>query len=92
MNSEPLKTMREKDRNNIERLPDWLDKMVSLIQYSKTRQNTMMKSPITLITFFLLGLPVVNCEQCGTQAGEAVCPSGLCCSQYGWCGTGDACE
>eukprot|EP00956_Cyclotella_meneghiniana_P038677 scaffold157980_cov23-Cyclotella_meneghiniana.AAC.1 len=89
MDHEPLKTVQEKGRNNIERLPDWLDKMVSLIQYSKTRQNTIMKfkSPITLITFFLLGLSVVNCEQCGTQAGGAVCPSGLCCSQYGWCGT-----
>ena len=26
-------------------------------------------------------------EQCGTQAGGALCPGGLCCSQYGWCGT-----
>ncbi|XP_030942484.1 endochitinase 2-like [Quercus lobata] len=26
-------------------------------------------------------------EQCGTQAGGALCPGGQCCSQYGWCGT-----
>ncbi|KAM3743634.1 hypothetical protein ACB098_07G161500 [Castanea mollissima] len=26
-------------------------------------------------------------EQCGTQAGDALCPGGLCCSQHGWCGT-----
>ncbi|XP_074577590.1 endochitinase-like [Curcuma longa] len=26
-------------------------------------------------------------EQCGRQAGGAACPSGLCCSQFGWCGT-----
>ncbi|KAL4616457.1 hypothetical protein ACB092_07G200300, partial [Castanea dentata] len=26
-------------------------------------------------------------EQCGTQAGGALCPNGLCCSQWGWCGT-----
>lgn len=26
-------------------------------------------------------------EQCGKQAGGASCPGGLCCSQYGWCGT-----
>ncbi|KAL6011877.1 Chitinase 1 [Asimina triloba] len=25
-------------------------------------------------------------EQCGTQAGGALCPGGLCCSQFGWCG------
>ncbi|CAK7329390.1 unnamed protein product [Dovyalis caffra] len=29
-------------------------------------------------------------EQCGSQAGDAVCPGGLCCSQYGYCGTSDA--
>lgn len=27
-----------------------------------------------------------SAEQCGRQAGGAVCPNGLCCSQYGWCG------
>nr|XP_023896808.1 endochitinase-like [Quercus suber] len=26
-------------------------------------------------------------EQCGTQAEGALCPDGLCCSQYGYCGT-----
>ncbi|KAI5684045.1 hypothetical protein M9H77_05273 [Catharanthus roseus] len=26
-------------------------------------------------------------EQCGRQAGNALCPNNLCCSQYGWCGT-----
>lgn len=31
-------------------------------------------------------------EQCGTQAGGALCPNNLCCSQYGWCGsTSDYC-
>lgn len=28
-------------------------------------------------------------EQCGRQAGGALCPGGLCCSQYGWCGSSD---
>ncbi|XVE82408.1 hypothetical protein DITRI_Ditri16bG0002100 [Diplodiscus trichospermus] len=37
----------------------------------------------TLATFLLLG---VSAEQCGTQAGGALCPNGLCCSQFGWCG------
>nr|AAM77665.1 chitinase KBchit5-3-1 [Leucaena leucocephala] len=26
-------------------------------------------------------------EQCGSQAGGALCPGGLCCSQFGWCGS-----
>ncbi|XP_062086470.1 barwin-like [Humulus lupulus] len=26
-------------------------------------------------------------EQCGRQASGAKCPNGLCCIQYGWCGT-----
>nr|CAB97002.1 putative class I chitinase [Phaseolus vulgaris] len=25
--------------------------------------------------------------QCGTEAGGALCPRGLCCSQWGWCGS-----
>ncbi|CAL9063373.1 unnamed protein product [Musa banksii] len=29
-------------------------------------------------------------EQCGTQAGGALCPGGLCCSQYGFCGSTEA--
>ncbi|KAK8626677.1 hypothetical protein V6N13_134310 [Hibiscus sabdariffa] len=27
--------------------------------------------------------------QCGHQAGGALCPQGICCSQWGWCGTTD---
>jgi chitinase len=38
-----------------------------------------------------------SAEQCGRQAGDALCPGGLCCSFYGWCGTtvdycGDGCQ
>ena len=25
-------------------------------------------------------------DQCGGNAGGAICPNDLCCSQYGWCG------
>lgn len=32
-------------------------------------------------------LPRCSAEQCGRQAGGALCPGGQCCSQYGWCGT-----
>ncbi|KAI9107746.1 hypothetical protein K1719_021082 [Acacia pycnantha] len=41
-----------------------------------------------LLCFTVGGLAV----QCGTQAGGALCPGGLCCSQWGWCGsTNDYC-
>uniref|UniRef100_A0A0D9WUA8 chitinase n=1 Tax=Leersia perrieri TaxID=77586 RepID=A0A0D9WUA8_9ORYZ len=34
----------------------------------------------------------VHGEQCGRQAGGALCPNCLCCSQFGWCGsTSDYC-
>ncbi|EEF36642.1 probable inactive chitinase-like protein LaCIC [Ricinus communis] len=36
-------------------------------------------------SFLLGGLA----EQCGRQADGALCPGGLCCSQYGWCGNTD---
>lgn len=39
-----------------------------------------------LITLFQVG----SAEQCGSQAGGAVCPGGLCCSKHGWCGNTDA--
>eukprot|EP00897_Mesotaenium_endlicherianum_P009418 jgi/Mesen1/8504/ME000480S07853 len=45
-----------------------------------------------LVVVLLLGCLRVNAEQCGKQAGNAKCPDGLCCSQYGWCGvTSDYC-
>jgi len=47
-----------------------------------------------LLLPFLLG---ATAEQCGTQAGGALCPNGLCCSKFGWCGDtdsycGDGCQ
>lgn len=38
-----------------------------------------------------------SAEQCGSQAGGALCPGGLCCSKFGYCGTtqdycGDGCQ
>ncbi|XP_021740345.1 basic endochitinase-like [Chenopodium quinoa] len=32
-------------------------------------------------------LGIISAEQCGKQASGALCPNGLCCSEYGWCGT-----
>ena len=48
-----------------------------------------MKLYASLITLSLLAflLGTSTAEQCGRQAGGAVCPNGLCCSQFGWCGT-----
>ncbi|XWS62590.1 hypothetical protein CRYUN_Cryun06bG0024000 [Craigia yunnanensis] len=41
------------------------------------------------LSYVLLG----SAEQCGRQAGGALCPGGLCCSQFGWCGnTDDYCK
>ncbi|OMO55725.1 Glycoside hydrolase, family 19, catalytic [Corchorus capsularis] len=36
------------------------------------------------LAILLLG---VSAQQCGNQAGGALCANGLCCSQYGYCGT-----
>ncbi|XVE93972.1 hypothetical protein REPUB_Repub01dG0240300 [Reevesia pubescens] len=30
-----------------------------------------------------------SAQECGSQAGDALCSGGLCCSKYGWCGTSD---
>nr|AAP35271.1 chitinase [Euonymus europaeus] len=41
-----------------------------------------------VFTILSLSLSVLgSAEQCGRQAGGALCPGGQCCSQYGWCGT-----
>lgn len=38
------------------------------------------------LAFVILG----SAEQCGRQNGGALCPNGLCCSEFGWCGTTEA--
>ncbi|MCD9560373.1 Chitinase 1 [Datura stramonium] len=44
-------------------------------------------------TLSMLLVPNVLAEQCGKQADDALCPSGYCCSNFGWCGTtGDYCD
>ncbi|MQM14401.1 hypothetical protein Taro_047331 [Colocasia esculenta] len=41
-----------------------------------------------LMAFCLVSTSLIStmAEQCGRQAGGALCPGGLCCSQFGWCG------
>ncbi|TMW80603.1 hypothetical protein EJD97_017871 [Solanum chilense] len=47
----------------------------------------MMKFFVLVVTILALLLSVANAQQCGSQAGGALCANGLCCSQYGYCGT-----
>ncbi|KAH0742895.1 hypothetical protein KY290_030888 [Solanum tuberosum] len=47
----------------------------------------MMKFVVVIVTILALLLSVANAQQCGSQAGGALCANGLCCSQYGYCGT-----
>jgi len=42
---------------------------------------------LPILSLLLSSFQGGSAEQCGTQAGGATCPGGLCCSQYGWCGT-----
>ena len=39
------------------------------------------------LVVFLALLLGASAEQCGKQVGGAVCPNGLCCSEFGWCGS-----
>ncbi|PON46112.1 Glycoside hydrolase [Parasponia andersonii] len=42
---------------------------------------------LCILALVLAAIGGVAAEQCGRQAGGAICPNGLCCSQYGWCGS-----
>lgn len=58
-----------------------------------THYSSKMKRTQTLPLFILCLLPLFlgsKAEQCGSQAGGAVCPNGLCCSKFGFCGNTDA--
>ncbi|KAF4382806.1 endochitinase [Cannabis sativa] len=41
---------------------------------------------LTIVSLLLLTIEGGSAEQCGRQAGGALCPGGLCCSEFGWCG------
>ncbi|KAK4282892.1 hypothetical protein QN277_014217 [Acacia crassicarpa] len=51
----------------------------------------MTMSMQKLVAWLVIGALAVcvRGEQCGRQAGGALCPGNICCSQYGWCGTTD---
>ncbi|RVX16432.1 Endochitinase [Vitis vinifera] len=42
---------------------------------------------LLLFSFLLLVGASFGQEQCGSLAGGALCSGGLCCSQYGYCGS-----
>ncbi|KAK8522264.1 hypothetical protein V6N13_115242 [Hibiscus sabdariffa] len=44
---------------------------------------------LSVFLLFLSYVVIGSAEQCGWQAGGALCPGGLCCSQFGWCGSTD---
>ncbi|GMH00249.1 hypothetical protein Nepgr_002088 [Nepenthes gracilis] len=49
-----------------------------------------MENCVVLLLLILAFLSGISAGQCGSQAGGALCPNGLCCSKYGWCGSSDA--
>lgn len=65
-----------------------------------THYSSKMKRTLKVSFFILCLLPLFlgsKAEQCGSQAGGAVCPNGLCCSKFGFCGStdtycGDGCQ
>ncbi|GAA0144542.1 hypothetical protein LIER_04963 [Lithospermum erythrorhizon] len=47
-----------------------------------------MKYQTIVVFFFALLIVTISAQQqCGRQLGNRVCPNGLCCSQYGYCGS-----
>jgi len=44
----------------------------------------------SVFLLLVLCICLVRGQQCGSQAGGAVCAGGLCCSQYGYCGSTSA--
>ena len=42
---------------------------------------------LTIMLLIISNIQGSLAEQCGQQAGGALCPGGLCCSQFGWCGS-----
>lgn len=49
-----------------------------------------MKLSSLMLCLLLAFVHGATAEQCGNQAGGALCPNGLCCSKFGWCGDTDS--
>ncbi|KAK4370115.1 hypothetical protein RND71_009592 [Anisodus tanguticus] len=46
-----------------------------------------MKFHVVIVMILALLLTTTSAQQCGRQARGRSCANGLCCSQYGFCGT-----
>ncbi|KAL7207059.1 hypothetical protein ACSBR2_019705 [Camellia fascicularis] len=59
------------------------------LQIQNTKVNIKMRPGWALILVSLLAILVlkISAQQCGSQVGGALCAGGLCCSQFGYCGT-----
>lgn len=55
---------------------------------------TIMKAATLAFKVLMVGLLlayaglITHAQQCGSQAGGAICSNNLCCSQYRYCGLG----
>ncbi|KAF2301221.1 hypothetical protein GH714_020936 [Hevea brasiliensis] len=68
------------DRSEME----WMISCAAVCVYNPFESRPQMKEIVRALEGY--GLPKDKAaEQCGWQAGGALCPGGLCCSQYGWC-------
>ncbi|XP_031493714.1 basic endochitinase [Nymphaea colorata] len=50
----------------------------------------LFSPPFLLLALLLAAALRAQAQQCGTQAGGALCAGGLCCSQWGYCGSTSA--
>jgi len=62
------------------------------MSHTKQNQHSSLMASTKLSCLILCLVPLFlgsKAEQCGRQANRAVCPNGLCCSKFGWCGNTD---
>jgi len=57
------------------------------VQASETMDQQGQRILVASVFVILQLMALTAAEQCGRQAGGALCPGGLCCSQFGFCGT-----
>ncbi|KAG0600925.1 hypothetical protein M758_11G071400 [Ceratodon purpureus] len=58
-----------------------------VFQASDTMGHQGQRILVASVLLILQVMALTAAEQCGHQAGGASCPGGLCCSQFGYCGT-----
>lgn len=89
----------EQDREQVQEWIKFIDNFLSLT-INKKWLRFILENKVTLhkciflfktviTTFFLLQSSFSLAEQCGVQVGGTICPEGLCCNAYGYCGSSD---